>query len=50
MSEFKIIDLRQEDLDILQEMIIEFAKYEDMLDFLQCTKEKLEGIRHWRNP
>ncbi|EAJ0176099.1 GNAT family N-acetyltransferase, partial [Campylobacter jejuni] len=29
MSEFKIIDLRQEDLDILQEMIIEFAKYED---------------------
>ncbi|MCC2988242.1 GNAT family N-acetyltransferase, partial [Campylobacter jejuni] len=23
MSEFKIIDLRQEDLDILQEMIIE---------------------------
>lgn len=42
MSEFKIIDLRQEDLDILQEMIIEFAKYEDMLDFLQCTKEKLE--------
>ncbi|EAH6253921.1 GNAT family N-acetyltransferase, partial [Campylobacter jejuni] len=40
MSEFKIIDLRQEDLDILQEMIIEFAKYEDMLDFLQCTKEK----------
>ncbi|EAI5719757.1 GNAT family N-acetyltransferase, partial [Campylobacter jejuni] len=26
MSEFKIIDLRQEDLDILQEMIIEFAK------------------------
>ncbi|EAI2763786.1 GNAT family N-acetyltransferase, partial [Campylobacter jejuni] len=27
MSEFKIIDLRQEDLDILQEMIIEFAKY-----------------------
>ncbi|EAH4611350.1 GNAT family N-acetyltransferase, partial [Campylobacter jejuni] len=28
MSEFKIIDLRQEDLDILQEMIIEFAKYE----------------------
>ncbi|EAH5080434.1 GNAT family N-acetyltransferase, partial [Campylobacter jejuni] len=25
MSEFKIIDLRQEDLDILQEMIIEFA-------------------------
>ncbi|EAH4925935.1 GNAT family N-acetyltransferase, partial [Campylobacter jejuni] len=24
MSEFKIIDLRQEDLDILQEMIIEF--------------------------
>ncbi|EFV4333018.1 GNAT family N-acetyltransferase, partial [Campylobacter jejuni] len=42
MSEFKIIDLRQEDLDILQEMIIEFAKYEDMLDFLQCTKEKLK--------
>ncbi len=29
MSEFKIIDLRQEDLDILQEMIIEFAKYEE---------------------
>ncbi|EAI3673730.1 GNAT family N-acetyltransferase, partial [Campylobacter jejuni] len=29
MSEFKIIDLRQEDLDILQEMIMEFAKYED---------------------
>ncbi|MBM0637364.1 GNAT family N-acetyltransferase [Campylobacter sp. VicNov18] len=42
MSEFKIISIKQEDLDILQEMIIEFAKYEHMLDFLQCTKEKLE--------
>ncbi|RQD67579.1 GNAT family N-acetyltransferase [Campylobacter hepaticus] len=44
MSKLKITHLKQEDLDILEAMIIEFAKYENMLNDLKCTKEKLQQI------
>ncbi|HEB8061647.1 TPA: GNAT family N-acetyltransferase, partial [Campylobacter coli] len=42
MPEFKIETLKREELDILLEMIREFAQYEEMEDLLQCSKEKLE--------
>ncbi|HEB9325928.1 TPA: GNAT family N-acetyltransferase [Campylobacter coli] len=42
MPEFKIETLKREELDILLEMIREFAQYEEMEDSLQCSKEKLE--------
>ncbi|KQI02803.1 hypothetical protein [Campylobacter coli] len=42
MPKFEITTLKREELDILLEMIKEFAQYEEMEDSLQCSKEKLE--------
>lgn len=42
MPKFEIEILKREELDILLEMIREFAQYEKMENSLQCSKEKLE--------
>ncbi|EIR8263395.1 GNAT family N-acetyltransferase [Campylobacter coli] len=42
MPKFEITTLKREELDILLEMIKEFAQYGEMEDSLQCSKEKLE--------